>query len=298
MRRVASDGYSRAVTCEPVDRKSCVGGYHNTGLNEDTPACRPSARFPCCLSDSTLIIHDIGREECRANRAGASRLDAMSQCLHCKALIGGSGAMAIAVCPLTRGGSLSGAWPRQRVPFRVLLQADPFRPLFPHPGEHDKREGTPMCGRFTVQLTGGQIHELYDVPQQELPMELPLRYNGAPTQEFAACRMDDDGRRVVARLRWGLVPFWAKDAGMGARLINARAETVSDKPAFRAAFRSAPVPGAGQRLVRMAGCRSRQATLVCRPGKRRAVVVCSPVGTLGQGAGRPRDLHDRYDRCV
>lgn len=95
-----------------------------------------------------------------------------------------------------------------------------------------------MCGRFTVQLTGGQIHELYDVPQPELPLELPLRYNGAPTQEFAACRLDEDGRRAVTRLRWGLVPFWAKDAGMGARLINARAETVSDKPAFRGAFRA------------------------------------------------------------
>ena len=95
-----------------------------------------------------------------------------------------------------------------------------------------------MCGRFTVQLTGGQIHELYDVPQPELPMELPLRYNGAPTQEFAVCRLDDTGRRAITRLRWGLVPFWAKDPRMGARMINARAETVSDKPAFRAAFRA------------------------------------------------------------
>ena len=46
------------------------------------------------------------------------------------------------------------------------------------------------------------------------------------------------GRRVVARLRWGLVPFWASDVGIGARLINARAETVGDKPAYRAAFRA------------------------------------------------------------
>lgn len=95
-----------------------------------------------------------------------------------------------------------------------------------------------MCGRFTVQLTGGEIHELYDVAQPQLPMELPLRYNGAPTQEFAACRLDEEGRRVVTSLRWGLVPSWAKDKGIGARLINARAETVNEKPSFRGAFRA------------------------------------------------------------
>ena len=95
-----------------------------------------------------------------------------------------------------------------------------------------------MCGRFTQQLTGGEIHDLYGATQPTLPMELPPRYNGAPTQDFAACRLDETGRRVVTRLRWGLVPFWAKDVGIGARLINARVETVSDKPAYRAAFRA------------------------------------------------------------
>ena len=71
-----------------------------------------------------------------------------------------------------------------------------------------------------------------------LPLDLPPRYNGAPTQDFAACRLDETGRRVMAGLRWGLVPFWAKDVGIGARLINARVETVGDKPAYRAAFRA------------------------------------------------------------
>ena len=95
-----------------------------------------------------------------------------------------------------------------------------------------------MCGRFTQQLTEGEMHDLYGVTQPTLPLDLPPRYNGAPTQDFAACRLDETGRRVVTRLRWGLVPFWAKDVGIGARLINARAETVSDKPAYRAAFRA------------------------------------------------------------
>ena len=95
-----------------------------------------------------------------------------------------------------------------------------------------------MCGRFTVQLTGGEIHDLYDPMQPALPLDLPPRYNGAPSQEFAACRLDESGRRVIGRLRWGLIPFWAKNTGIGARMINARAETVRDKPAYRAAFRA------------------------------------------------------------
>ena len=95
-----------------------------------------------------------------------------------------------------------------------------------------------MCGRFTQQLTEGEMHNLYGLTEPTLPLELPPRYNGAPTQDFAACRLDETGRRVMAGLRWGLVPSWAKDVGMGARLINARAETVSDKPAYRAAFRT------------------------------------------------------------
>ena len=91
-----------------------------------------------------------------------------------------------------------------------------------------------MCGRFTVQLSPDEIGNLYDAPQPTLPP----RYNGAPTQDFAACRLDEAGRRIITMLRWGLLPAWAKDVGVGSRMINARAETVRDKPAYRAAFRS------------------------------------------------------------
>lgn len=63
------------------------------------------------------------------------------------------------------------------------------------------------------------------------------RYNIAPTQRVAVVRCDAEGRRTVAMLRWGLVPFWAKDPAIGNRLINARAETAAEKPAFRAAWR-------------------------------------------------------------
>ena len=68
-------------------------------------------------------------------------------------------------------------------------------------------------------------------------MNLRPRYNGCPTLDFAACRVGESGTRTIAKLRWGLVSAWAKDTKMGARLINARAETVHERPAFRAAFR-------------------------------------------------------------
>lgn len=66
---------------------------------------------------------------------------------------------------------------------------------------------------------------------------LAARYNVAPTQEVGVVRAAEGGRRL-SMLRWGLLPPWAKDAAIAARLINARAETVAEKPSFRSAFRS------------------------------------------------------------
>jgi putative SOS response-associated peptidase YedK len=62
------------------------------------------------------------------------------------------------------------------------------------------------------------------------------RYNIAPSQSVATIRADEQGLRSLDLLRWGLVPHWAKDVGIGNRLINARAETVAEKPPFRQAF--------------------------------------------------------------
>ena len=63
------------------------------------------------------------------------------------------------------------------------------------------------------------------------------RYNIAPTQYLAAIRETDENARELVMLRWGLVPFWAKDPSIGNRMINARAETVAEKPSYRAAYR-------------------------------------------------------------
>lgn len=92
-----------------------------------------------------------------------------------------------------------------------------------------------MCGRFTLITPAEQIAEQFELP--EVPSLSP-RYNIAPTQPVAAVRLlPGNGGRELALLRWGLVPFWAKDPNIGARMINARSETVAEKPAFRAAFR-------------------------------------------------------------
>ena len=94
-----------------------------------------------------------------------------------------------------------------------------------------------MCGRFTQALKAGELVALYG-PAASLPdTAWAERWNGAPTQAFLACRVDDAGRRVLSLLRWGLVPSWARDRAIGSRLINARSETVHEKPAFRSAFR-------------------------------------------------------------
>ena len=95
-----------------------------------------------------------------------------------------------------------------------------------------------MCGRLSQGLTWRELHSLYDLLADAPPDKVRPRWNGAPTQDFAACRLSDDGLRTICRLRWGLIPFWAKDAEIGSKLINARAETVDSKPAFRSAFKA------------------------------------------------------------
>ena len=91
-----------------------------------------------------------------------------------------------------------------------------------------------MCGRFAFYSPAEATAALFGAAGST---DLGPRYNIAPTQDIAAVRdAGDEGRELVA-LRWGLVPFWAKDPAIGNRMINARAETVAEKPAFRAAYR-------------------------------------------------------------
>jgi putative SOS response-associated peptidase YedK len=91
-----------------------------------------------------------------------------------------------------------------------------------------------MCGRFAFYSPSESTAALFRVGG--VPVMKP-RYNIAPTQDIAAVRSSTDDEREFAMLRWGLVPFWAKDPSIGNRMINARAETVAEKPSFRAAYR-------------------------------------------------------------
>jgi len=91
-----------------------------------------------------------------------------------------------------------------------------------------------MCGRFVSASPPDQIARYFDaVDDGEHALE--PNYNVAPTQDVYAVLVDGGVRKLEA-LHWGLVPFWAKDPSIGSRLINARAETVASKPAFRRAF--------------------------------------------------------------
>ncbi len=91
-----------------------------------------------------------------------------------------------------------------------------------------------MCGRFAFYSPAEAAAALFGV---ETAAEVAPRFNIAPTQEIVAIRNAEDQSRELVLLRWGLVPFWAKDPSIGNRMINARAETVAEKPAYRAAYR-------------------------------------------------------------
>jgi len=99
-----------------------------------------------------------------------------------------------------------------------------------------------MCGRYTHLLTWRQIVELYGLldPAGEPPVapnDFVPRYNIAPTQKAPVVR-EPDGKRECVMLRWGLIPFWAKDVKIAYKTINARAETVATAPSYRAAFKA------------------------------------------------------------
>ena len=93
-----------------------------------------------------------------------------------------------------------------------------------------------MCGRFTNSAKAEQIEKEFKVGKVN-PKLFEPRYNIAPTQAIAAV-LEQSGERIVNSLRWGLIPSWAKDDSIGSKMINARAETLAEKPSFKNAFKS------------------------------------------------------------
>ena len=92
-----------------------------------------------------------------------------------------------------------------------------------------------MCGRFTLQTSLNTLgeHFLFDIPAD---ITLAPKYNIAPTHTIATL-LWHQGKRHYGRMHWGLIPRWAKDNSMAGKMINARSETIREKPSFREAFK-------------------------------------------------------------
>lgn len=98
-----------------------------------------------------------------------------------------------------------------------------------------------MCGRFALMTSTEALAQQFEFALSAadlatMPPSVP-RYNIAPTQPVAAVRLGEDGKRAFTFFHWGLIPSWAKDIKIGSRMINARSETVTEKPSFRTAFK-------------------------------------------------------------
>ena len=146
-----------------------------------------------------------------------------------------------------------------------------------------------MCGRF-VQYSDPEIYaSQFDL---DTLCEATPRYNVAPTQPVLAIRQSDKGRRALVRLRWGLVPAWSKGPDNRYSMINARAETVKSKPAYRNGFkhRRCLIPAEGF----YEGRERWQDAVPDSSGGRRAVRHGRAVGALARPGGRHhRVLHHR-----
>lgn len=91
-----------------------------------------------------------------------------------------------------------------------------------------------MCGRFTITVDPGELQSAF--PGIEVPVSgIPPRYNISPSQPVAV--IPNDGKNRLDFYSWGLIPSWSKDISIGSKLINARCETLAEKPSFRNAYR-------------------------------------------------------------
>ena len=106
-----------------------------------------------------------------------------------------------------------------------------------------------MCGRFTQIFSGGEVHAVMDLSGPAV--DLRPRYNIAPSQNAAVVR-DDIGGRKLSMLRWGLIPTWAKEPGIGSKAHQRARRNRSREALVPGGVRKAPVHRAGQRILRMA----------------------------------------------
>ena len=141
-----------------------------------------------------------------------------------------------------------------------------------------------MCGRFTQQRPASELAEIFGA--EPLLDDPGARYNVAPTDEASVVVQRED-RRAITAYRWGLIPHWAKDAKIGSRMFNARAETITASPAFRDAFvrKRCLVPVDSFYEWKREGKVRQPYRIVRRDG--RPLALAGPVGRLAR-PGRPR----------
>jgi putative SOS response-associated peptidase YedK len=126
-----------------------------------------------------------------------------------------------------------------------------------------------MCGRFGLFHTWTEMHGVYSLINQ--PLNLMPRYNIAPTQAIVAviraASGPDAGGREATGFQWGLIPPWAKDPAIGAKMNNARSETIAEKPSFRNAFkcRRCLIPASGFYEWMSTGTGPKQPVWIARP---------------------------------
>ena len=105
-----------------------------------------------------------------------------------------------------------------------------------------------MCGRFALAAPKAELVTHFRLDEFEGDGDdFPARYNIPPGTDIAVIRQSPEGKRVLHRLRWGLIPHWAKEPSIGAKLNNARGESVDEKPSFKSAFsrRRCLIPASG-----------------------------------------------------
>ncbi|HEY7402036.1 MAG TPA: SOS response-associated peptidase [Candidatus Angelobacter sp.] len=117
-----------------------------------------------------------------------------------------------------------------------------------------------MCGRYRLTAKERWLSEYFNIPAEDI--EWAARWNIAPTDEVATIRQDrKEPKRIFAKMRWGLIPYWSKDKSIGARAINAMSETAAEKPVFRESIktRRCLVPANGFYEWKKLGPKSKQA---------------------------------------
>ena len=133
-----------------------------------------------------------------------------------------------------------------------------------------------MCGRVRLSSDVSEIKLVFSIPPQRPTPNVAPSWNVAPTDPLPMVRYDTRaGERSLEVMRWGLIPFWAKDIKVGFANINAKAEGIESKPAFGKAFGTPALPRAGRQLLRVEEDRDGQAALRDRTG-----------GSATDGAGR------------